>query len=556
MNFSRRDFINYLKNILGTASVYPFINGQRLFAQDDNEHYFIFVELRGGIHHTVVADFPDPDKIKPLINDQYIMPFSLFPESTGFFDDQIYDNSNFIASLKKGLSNDQEIDPHDLILHQAPHRLNGYFCALPMTDENGKELYYVNGRQRLGSAGLALAEHANNLSVLRGVYMLGNFHGIANKEIYSGSSTDAGPHVAGVLTKLLVENKGLEARPLDNIILNGASYSFGSESQKIVAPIQMSLESLATVAGQNSTTSLDPAKILATAMRNKYGKNYGDHLNGIVGNYIESFANATTIKEGLKNIPASSTEDIYPHLQTCLQLFNSGLSRVATVTVGSSGIGGFGMFDSHEQMYHGDQYDKSYHEVTKINITSIARFISELKRHPLADKVTLVVSSEFGRSNNFAGNGEQDSDGTGAFGNGHYYFNNNYIFYGKNIARGQWLGESDPVTRYPYVCDIDKLNSDDYSKAFQSPLEIVDVDGNPQHGKKIALRNGFTGGQLQHSRVANSGTEVVRNKEHRAIMAKDVVRTIMKIAGLEDKFREYYPGNDYQDAKVIDKLIS
>ena len=163
MKFSRRDFINHLKNILGTASVYPFVNSQRLFAQNDKEHYFIFVELRGGIHHTVVTDFPDPDEISRL-KETYpdsIMPFSLHPESSGFFDGRSYGNNqqDFGEFLKKGLTNDPVIDPHELVLHQAPHRLNGYFCALPMTDEKGKELYYVDGKKRLGSAGIDLANH-------------------------------------------------------------------------------------------------------------------------------------------------------------------------------------------------------------------------------------------------------------------------------------------------------------------------------------------------------------------------------------------------------------
>ena len=563
MKFSRRDFINHLKNILGTASVYPFVNSQRLFAQNDKEHYFIFVELRGGIHHTVVTDFPDPDTINSLVEKNYVMPFSLNPESSGFFDRRTYgkNQQDFREFLKKGLTNGPVIDPHALVLYQAPHRLNGYFCALPMTDEKGKELYYVDGKKRLGSAGIELANHANDISVLRGVYMIGNFHGVANKEIYSGSSTNAGPHVAGVLSKLLVERKGLDALPLDNIILNGASYSFGSEAEKTIAPIQMSLESLATVAGQTNETSLDPAKILATAMRDRYEHNYDEFLKRIVGKYIDAFDDAEQIKDGLKNIPEPSEEDIYPHLKTCLELFNRGLSRVATVTVGS--IAGFGMFDSHTKMYHGNEEhgfeSKSSHEKTKTNMGSIAKFITELKNHPqLANKVTLVVSSEFGRSNNFAGNQEQSPDGNGEFGNGHYYFNNNYIFYGKNIAQGQWLGESDPVTRYPYVCDIDELNNGEYSKAFQSPIKIVNVDNNLQHGKKIAFKDGFRGGKLHHDDRANSGTEVVHNRKtrNRAIMSKDVVRTIMKVAGLEDKFSEFYLGEDYQDAWIIDKIVA
>ncbi len=575
MKFSRRDFISHLRNILGTASVYPFIPHRQLLAQDNPEHYFIFVELKGGVHHTLIADFPDIGAINALAkkHPNAVMRFPLRADDMGFFGNkENYANGalrgdlkKFIDLLKIGLkSGGETVDPHKIMRNPAAHRQNGYFCALPTTDGVG-QIYMNEGKKRLGPAGLSLQEHRNYLSVLRGVYMLGNFHGIANREIFSGSSDGSGPHVAGVLAKLLVEDKKLASRPLDNIVIDGATYSFGSEAGNIKAPIKLSLDALAKVAGEASTggLSLDPAKILAVALQEKYRAKHSAELTAIIDKYIQAFADTKEIKRKVGNAIPGDKNGFAKQLHTCLNLFASGLSRVATVCVGDNA--NFGRFDSHSALYHSVSYEgkyseESYYTKIKDDMQGLATFISDLSVHALASQVTVVISSEFGRSNNFAGNLDSDADGLGMFGNDHYYFNNNYILFGKNVARGQWLGESDPITRYPQVCDFAKL-ANDYNNAFTSPISVSNVENDkPKYGEKIVLRDGFSGGALRLSDDRSFlDTGVVHrtsNPNHRAIMAKDVVRTIMKIAGLDNKFWEYYPGDAYREAKIIENLLA
>ena len=132
-------------------------------------------------------------------------------------------------------------------------------------------------------------------------------------------------------------------------------------------------------------------------------------------------------------------------LDACLSLMKSGMSRVVTVCVGQGQ--GFGGFDSHRNYYHDlpaaatDMYDKdnpSFFKLTKWTMDDLAAFIEKINTTDYKDGkkwkdvLTVVVSSEFGRSNNFAGS----EDRTGQFGNDHYYFNNNYILFGKNVRAG------------------------------------------------------------------------------------------------------------------------
>ena len=116
------------------------------------------------------------------------------------------------------------------------------------------------------------------------------------------------------------------------------------------------------------------------------------------------------------------------------------------------------------------------------------------------------------------------------------------------------------------MADFCKLNNGDIANAFENPLDIVDIDAsNTDLGKKIVLRNNYSAGAMQvsegsmessaslYSSVPASGCDYTTK---RALMAKDVVRTIMAIAGVEDKFGTYYVGDFFKDAQVIKKLVS
>ena len=601
MKFSRRDVIAHLRNIISTAGAYPLI-ASPLIAQNssttssEDEHFFIFVELKGGVHHTVTTDYPNIDVIKQIAADKEraVMMFPLGDNYESFLNGTLFGeaekNSQLSETQQQRLFEDIKFFQNSLLADSI--MLNGYFCALPYDAAKTDDYYYKspdNNDIRLGPAALSLADYATKMSVLRGVFMRGTFHGLANEEIYSGSSDRKGSHVAGVLARLLEKKYG--TKPLDNLVLGGASYVTTNEGDlKTVVQVPFAtIRALAEKDEGNVNLSLSHAETIARAMQNKYG--LGNTQSAILDEYLASFTNAELAKEKLKELMetknfAAVSEDGRPiainfgaQLDACLSLIKSGMTRVMTVCVGQGD--GFGGFDSHRNYYHdfrdteAEQRDNmSFLKFTKLTMDDLAKFIAKIETEDYKpgkkwkDVLTVVVSSEFGRSNNFSGN----EDNTGQFGNDHYYFNNNYILFGKNVRAGQWLGASDPITRYPHVVDFCKLNSgidSEVTQAFEDPLKVVNIDTNNQSlGQTIGLKDGYLSGDMQitmdndmqssdHLRSTQQsdadGTCSYRAK--RALMAKDVVRTIMAIAGVESDFSNYYVDGFYDDAQVIAALL-
>ena len=589
MKFSRRELIAHLSSILGTAGAYPLLSSP-LLAQDTtttddkkDEHFFIFVELKGGLHHTVTTDYPDIDVIKAIAaqKERAVMTFPIGDQHTNFLQ-----GTQLSKAQQKRLSDDVNASENEMLVDAM--LLNGYFCALPYDKANQDDYYYQGaGNIRLGPAALSLADYVNKMSVLRGVFMRGTFHGLANEEIYSGSSDRRGSHVAGVLASLLEKKYG--KKPLDNLVLGRASYTTTNEGD-LKPAVQVpfaTLRALAEKSEGNIDLPLLHADKIARALQTKYG--LGNKQSAILDEYLASFAHAEQAKKNLqqlmanKNFATNSSDGIPirlslgTQLNACLSLIKSGMSRVLTVCVGQGD--GFGSFDSHNHYYHDaknygyEQEDKmSFFKFTKLTIGDLAEFMRKIETENYdatrkwKDVLTVVVSSEFGRSNNFSGS----DDKTGKFGNDHYYFNNNYIFAGKNVAAGQWVGASDPITRYPHVADFCKLNSGndaDLANAFEDPVQVVPIDANkPELGDTIVLKKDYQAGSMQvteetdmnssdslRSTQQSAGTCSYRDK--RAVMAKDVVRTIMAIAGVENDFGNYYVDSFFHDAQVIKALV-
>ena len=596
MKFSRRDVIAHLRNIISTAGAYPLI-ASPLIAQNSSpadsqdEHFFIFVELKGGVHHTVTTDYPSIDAIKKIEQEKSraVTTFPLRDDYESFLNGTLFGeaekNSQLSETQQQRLFEDIKFFQNSLLADSI--MLNGYFCALPY-DAAKKDNYYYqspdNSNIRLGPAALSLAEHVAKMSVLRGVFMRGTFHGLANEEIYSGSSDRKGSHVAGALARLLEKKYG--TKPLDNLVLGSASYVTANEGDLKTA-VQVpfaTIRALAEKSEGNVDLPLSHAETIARAMQNKYG--LGNKQRAILDEYLASFNDAERAKQNLQRLMqeknfATNSSDGRPirlslgvQLDACLSLIKSGMSRVLTICVGQGD--GFGGFDSHQNYYHDfrstDDYQSdnmSFFKLTELTMDDLAAFIKKIETEDYKDGMkwkdvlTVVVSSEFGRSNNFSGS----DDRTGQFGNDHYYFNNNYIFFGKNVQAGQWLGASDPITRYPHVVDFCKLNNGDIENAFENPLQVVDIDAsNKGLGQKITLKEGYLSGDMQitmdtdmqssdplRSTQQSDGTCSYRTK--RALMAKDVMRTIMAIAGFESDFSSYYVDDFYKDAQVIAALL-
>ena len=601
MKFSRREIIAHLSNILGTAGAYPLMAAP-LRAQDSatdshNEHFFIFVELKGGVHHTVTTDYPSIDAINAIAaeKERAVMTFPLGDDYESFLNGTLFQEQE----KKSQLSTAQQDRLFKDVVNNFKNQLltdsimlNGYFCALPY-DAAKKDTYYYqspnNSNIRLGPAALSLANYATSMSVLRGVFMQGTFHGLANEEIYSGSSARKGSHIAGVLARLLEKKYG--TKPLDNLVLGRASYVTTNEGDLKTA-VQVpfaTIRALAEKDAGNIDLPLAHAETIARALQTKYG--LGNKQRAILDEYLAAFNDAERAKQNLQKLMqakaqnfAADSGDGRPvdrslgvQLDACLALIASGMSRVLTICVGQGD--GFGGFDSHSNYYHDfrstESYDSdnmSFFKFTKLTMDDLAAFMHKIETEDYQDGkkwkdvLTVVVSSEFGRSNNFSGN----DDRMGQFGNDHYYFNNNYIFFGKNVRAGQWLGASDPITRHAHVADFCKLNSGidiEVAQAFADPLRVVDIDTNNKGlGQKIVLKEGYMSGKMQidgnsikpadYLRSTRESSQTCSYRAQRALMAKDVVRTIMAIAGVENNFGSYYVDDFYEDAQIIAALVS
>lgn len=600
MKFSRREIITHLSNIIGAAGAYPLI-ASPLIAQDssttdsDDDHFFIFVELKGGVHHTVIADYPNIDVINKIAaeKERAVTTFPLGDTYESFLNGTLFQE----AAKKSQLSAAQQKRLFDDLINSFENKLltdsimlNGYFCALPYDAKKPDDYYYQGaGNIRLGPAALSLANYAAKMSVLRGVFMRGTFHGLANEEIYSGSSDRKGSHIAGVLARLLEKKYG--TKPLDNLVLGRASYVTTNEGDLKTA-VQVpfaTIRALAEKDAGNINLPLSHADTIARALQTKYG--FGNKQRDILNEYLAAFNDAEQAKQNLQKLMqakaqnfAADSSDGRPirlslgvQLDACLSLIKSGMSRVLTVCVGEGD--GFGGFDSHRNYYHDfrsrDRYESNYmsfFNFTKLTMDDLAAFMKKIETEDYKDGkkwkdvLTVVVSSEFGRSNNFSGSDNRD----GQFGNDHYYFNNNYIFLGKNVRAGQWLGASDPITRHAHVVDFCKLNSgidSEVEKSFEDPLQVVDIDAsNKKLGQMIALKEGYLSGNLQVDMNTSGTSDYLRStqlsngscsyRSKRALMAKDVVHTIMAIAGVEADFSSYYVDDFYRDAQVIAALVA
>lgn len=556
MKLSRRELITYLRNAIATAGFCPLLPaslwGQATPPKD--EHFFIFVELLGGAHHLISTDYPDPD-VSAAIEQKYpsaVMRFALekyasFKETPELGNYNLYDigrGTNLPGNILTSFTNDI-------------YRANGYFIALPdrVGDQEGFYRSPTEHAQRLGPAGLPLVDYSKDISVVRGVHMLGNFHDFANRELYSGSDSKKGTHVATLIASALQKSYG--QLPLEDIYLEGAS----TAEQRGAGIGWNSLFSSALADSRQIALAQQVHKLAAALPRDF---NFSKRQQDIIASYLSTFPQMEAVWQKMQTAQqatagsSSISNDLEKQLKACLTLFTQGLTRVITFGVGSSTANG--MFDTHTQLFHNNN---NHYRVLQQTMQQLANALDYLKTTPYpgdptkkwSDLVTVVVSSEFGRPANFTG-GNPGHHQSGQPGNGHYYPNNNYILFGKNVSRGVWLGSSDPVTRFPHVVDFAALNAGQLQNAFSDPL----TPDCKQPLRVPTFRAGFAGSTNYVDINDNLDIAVPHKRDNprqRTLMAKDMVKTIAAIAGIDDEqFNEHYKDDFYKDANTLKPLLN
>ena len=164
MKFSRREAIAYLSNLMGAAGVYPLLSSAHAqeSASNKDEHFFIFVELKGGVHHTITTDYPDINDINTLLDGDNKAAIMTFPLGRQLFENDP-EYSSFLDVKQVGSERQEAFrniatnatDDDDNITRSEMDTTNGYFCALPY-EKDKKDSYYYSGANgaRLGPAAL------------------------------------------------------------------------------------------------------------------------------------------------------------------------------------------------------------------------------------------------------------------------------------------------------------------------------------------------------------------------------------------------------------------
>lgn len=520
-------------------------------AQAAPDHFFLFIELKGGVAWHYATDGRDLADL-PLADPNVVKLLELSADGS-----------------TPPLSDDQRADLLQSAGAAVPH---GNTIIVPYVDT--PQSSYKTGATRLGAKytlGLSahpLAPHVDDIAVVRGVRMIHNFHGGANDEAWSGIFSDhedqVRKHVAGTLAAHLAEERG--ALLLDNVVFEGATFP-GQAGPDFLAPMRIDVRSLGTLAGAQAASGGSPeqrfqrARTLAAALGDS--RALGPQHKEALSAYLAALDKAPGVQKRLGEIASrlSATDaslDLDLQVDTALTLFESGLTRVATLCLGASNgqnnVDGFGLFDAHYGLVHkapeGAFARRTYGHYLNLEqaMRSLARLIDRLKStqrngRSLFEQTTVVVTSEFSRPTNASGN----EDFGGAFGAGHYNYNNNVILFGKGVRGGAWVGQNHPVTGYAHLAKMETLERPDPEAIEYAAPDFFTL--NPSTNAFTAPLDGTVNGLPAEAAIQFTGGAM------RPIMPKDVMRTVFAAAGLEPKFRASYAGRWFSDARAIRAIV-
>jgi hypothetical protein len=548
MSLRRRDLLRGGIGILG-ASFLKYEDLAR--AADTPDHFFLFIELKGGIAWQLATDARDLAEL-PLEDPKVVRTLALSEDGS---------NPPFTSA-----------ESAELLGMPGAKSMHGNVIVLPFV--GSLEESYRKGTTnrgcawRLGVSAHALERHVDDIAVVRGVRNIHNFHGGANDETFAGIFSDRSDqkrkHVAGTLAAHLSRERG--ALLLDNIVLEGATFS-GRPDADFLAPMRIDVRSLGVLAATQTGETGTPEQRFARARQladavgsaSALGPNHRDAFAA----YLSSLGKAPAVQKRLAEIAgqlgtSDASLDMDRQVDTALTLFETRLTRVATLAVGTrnatNNADGNGLFDGHYGVFHkapdGASRARTYGHFMNVRdvMKSVARLIGLLKSKQLNGKslfeqTTVVLSTEFSRTSNFSGN----EDNGPRLGFGHYYFNNNFILFGKGIKGGTWIGQNDPVTQYAHLTKMATLDQPDPNAIAHSVPSFFTL--NPTTNVRTVPSDGRIEGLACESAIRFVGGE------ERPLMPKDVMRTLYATAGIEPKFRESYGGNWFSDARAIRPLV-
>lgn len=555
---------HFVKAAAGTAALtsLPFSKFEAVAQAENEEHFFIFVELRGGVHWILATDGRDPSKLPrdpsdPTKYSDRVVPFEVTETLPTVDEYQL---------LSKRLSS---FDPESGAI-LATRLLYPYVGSM----EDSSSTFTTNlGLE--GCLGFAareeLAPFVNDIGVFRGVYMQGGFHN-NTPEMFTGAEDGGVGSWSSFIAHGLKEKLGVKL--LDNIGLENPYYT-GAKADGALPLVGMTGEALNAL-GQSSAYE----ELKQWDMKRKYGLvsgissaaanvwQHSEQRRDLMKLYSGEVLNAEEQQRLISrlDIPEGDQSlNLQSQLSTVMSLFKNGLSRVANVCLGASNgrnqVDGFGLFDCHRGLFHLTEGDDSranserHHLNVKRAMGDLATFIKTLKETPynaqksFFDVTTVVVTSEYARPSNFSGNEASGGEGGTNFGNGHYAPNNNYILFGKGVKKGAWLGSNDIVSQHAKMYDfryLDPRSGDKFEDGAepQAPASAAEYE---QYASVVK--------DLQGDPSMEEGEDLKLEGSLRPVMAKDIGRTLFEIAGLSEAYTEKFQRKDLADARILHGII-
>jgi hypothetical protein len=507
---NRRAFLRDAAQLASAAAFLPYATRAES-AGSELERFFVFVELKGGVQWSIGVNAPPIDEflltrpIGPGFVPVPIDPTGVYGLSLDLARKlQLPVDSLCGKSADKGAPADtlcQEGFYIPVVMDKRPsasefppspdafRRLINDSYKTVRTKAGG-EFHIGPAFRPIWQAG-GLSQFFDNVALVRGTTMAGNFHGPCNRAMFSGADqTGAAWHAACVIAKGLERKFG--PKLLDNLFLEGptcntmADFNVGRVPIAL-PPLPMTGDALAFLTGEVPTStrirSFDSAG-LVTKMFQSYNQVSGnDELMRVVRGYLDSMPASRGVANALRGLRTKGlvglppkpgrrdlARDLGRQFEIVKDLFQAGLTRVATLCFGARNGENqgdeFGVFDSHVTLYTALQtgYRTFPHHIELAHcMQSINDFITWMNTtrnpasgRPWRDHVTLVVGSEFGRTLNLfaAPPSIVEQGGEKVFMLGSMHLLNkgigvsNYLLAGAGVRGGAAIGVGDETTAH------------------------------------------------------------------------------------------------------------
>ncbi|MGL6314519.1 DUF1501 domain-containing protein [Vibrio sp. WXL103] len=221
--------------------------------------------------------------------------------------------------------------------------------------------------------------HYSDIRVFNGVNGGTNAHPVGQRLNRSGDSGTSQPDTAALMGALKKETK-----PLAYYLGSGSTTTAGTVAATRLSDVSI-LDKLANPNRYLSDTigaEIAAQHQLSSAATQAALQTNADHQ--AMSEYLEGHANAGELNPLLDALPSNLSSGSLKEAEIAAAAFGSGMSNSALITIGG--------FDTH------GSNDSRQHSSLMKYFATVNHLITELERHGIADRTTILLSSDFGRT--------------------------------------------------------------------------------------------------------------------------------------------------------------